>query len=62
MRKGRLGRYKQDRLIEYFVSEPTAPVVATLCCVNRKTAAFSSAGDYPFGVGRRERGYARRRD
>jgi transposase-like protein len=40
MRKGRLGRYKQDRFIEYFISEPTAPVVATLCCVSRKTAAF----------------------
>ena len=40
MRKGRLSKYKQDRLIEHFVSGSTALTVASLCSVNRKTAAF----------------------
>ena len=42
MRKGRLSKYKQDRLIEHFVSGSTALTVASLCSVNRKTAAFFS--------------------
>ena len=40
MRKSRLSHYKQDRLIEHFVSESTALTAASLCGVNRKTAAF----------------------
>ena len=40
MRKSRLSRYKQDRLIEHFVSGSTALTAASLCSVNRKTAAF----------------------
>ena len=40
MRKSRLSHYKQDRLIEHFVSGSTALTAASLCCVNRKTAAF----------------------
>ena len=40
MRKGRLSKYKQDRLIEHFVSRFTALTAASLCSVNRKTAAF----------------------
>ena len=40
MRKGRLSKYKQDRLIEHFVSGSTALTAASLCSVNRKTAAF----------------------
>lgn len=36
MRKSRLSRYKQDRLIEHFVAGTTA----SLCGVNRKVAAF----------------------
>ena len=39
MRKGRLSKYKQDRLIEHFVSGSTALTAASLCSVNRKTAA-----------------------
>ena len=40
MRKSRLSRYKQDRLIEHFVSGTTARTALSLCGVNRKTAAF----------------------
>ena len=40
VRKGRLSKYKQDRLIEHFVSGSTALTAASLCSVNRKTAAF----------------------
>jgi transposase len=40
MRKSRLSHYKQDRLIEHFVSGSTALIAAKLCGVNRKTAAF----------------------
>jgi transposase len=40
MRKSRLSVYKQDRLIEHFVAGTTARTAASLCGVNRKTAAF----------------------
>ena len=40
VRKGQLSKYKQDRLIEHFVSGSTALTSASLCSVNRKTAAF----------------------
>jgi transposase len=40
MRKSRLSRYKQDRLIEYYVAGTTARTAASLCGVNRKTATF----------------------
>lgn len=40
MRKGRLSIYKQDCLIEHFVSSSTARTAVSLCGVNRKIAAF----------------------
>ena len=40
MRKSRLSRFKQDRLIEHFVAGTTARTASSLCGVNRKTAAF----------------------
>ena len=40
MRKSRLSHYKQNRLIEHFVSGSSALTAASLCCVNRKTSAF----------------------
>jgi len=40
MRKSRLSVYKQDRLMEHFVSGATALRAARLCHVNRKTAAY----------------------
>ncbi|MBT5498858.1 MAG: IS1595 family transposase, partial [Alphaproteobacteria bacterium] len=40
MRKSRLSRYRQDRLIEHFVAGTTARTATSLCGVNRKTAAF----------------------
>ena len=40
MRKSRLSHYKQDRLIEHFVSGSTALTPAGLYAVNRKAAAF----------------------
>ena len=40
MRKSRLSHYKQERLTEHYVSGSTARVTASLCSVNRKTAAF----------------------
>ena len=39
MRKRRLSRAKQDRLIEHFVSGSTAPTVAVLVGVNRNATA-----------------------
>ena len=39
-RKSRLSEYKQDRLMEHFVSGSTARTAARLCGVNRKTAAY----------------------
>ena len=40
MRKSRLSTYKQDRLIEHFVSGSTARTAAKLVKVNKTTAAF----------------------
>ncbi|MBT6343630.1 MAG: IS1595 family transposase, partial [Tateyamaria sp.] len=40
MRKSRSSHYKQDRLTEHFISGSTARTMASLCGVNRKTAAF----------------------
>lgn len=40
MRKSRLSRYKQDRLIEHFVSGSTARTAANLVNVNKTTAAY----------------------
>jgi len=40
MRKSRLSWYKQDRLIEHFVSGTTARYAAEIIGVNRKTAAY----------------------
>ncbi len=40
MGKSRLSHYKQDRLIEHFVSGTTALTAARLCGVNRKTASY----------------------
>ena len=40
MRKSRLSKFKQDHLIEHFVAGTTARTAASLCGVNRKTAAF----------------------
>jgi transposase len=40
MRKSRLSVYKQDRLIEHFVSGSTARTVAALVGVNKSTAAY----------------------
>ena len=40
MRKSRLSYYKQDRLIEHFISGSAALTAASLCGVNLKTAAF----------------------
>ena len=40
MRKSRLSKYKQGRLVEHFVAGPTARTAASLCGVNRKTAAL----------------------
>ena len=40
MRKSRLSKYKQDRLIEHFVSGSTARTAAKLVNVNKSTAAF----------------------
>ena len=39
VRKSRLSWYKQSRLIEHFVAGTTARAAASLCGVNRKTAA-----------------------
>ena len=40
MRKSRLSKYKQGRLVEHFVAGTTARTAASLCGVNRKTAAL----------------------
>ena len=40
MRKCRLSKYKQGRLVEHFVAGTTARTAASLCGVNRKTAAL----------------------
>ena len=40
MRKRRLSKYKQGRLVEHFVAGTTARTAASLCGVNRKTAAL----------------------
>ena len=40
MGKSRLSHYKQDRLIEHFVSGTTALTAARPCGVNRKTASY----------------------
>ena len=40
MRKSRLSIYKQDRLIEHFVSGLTARTAASLVGVNKSTAAY----------------------
>lgn len=40
MRKSRLSKYKQDRLIEHFVSGSTARTAADLVNVNKTTAAY----------------------
>jgi transposase len=40
MRKGRLSVYKQDRLIEHFVSGSTARTAAILVGVNKSSAAY----------------------
>ena len=40
MRKSRLSIYKQDRLIEHFVSGSTARMAAALVGVNKSTAAY----------------------
>ena len=40
MRKSRLSVYKQDRLIEHFVSGSTARTAASLVGVNKSTAAY----------------------
>ncbi len=40
MRKSRLSRFKQGRLVEHFVAGATARTAASLCGVNRETAAL----------------------
>ena len=40
MGKSRLSHYKQDRLIEHFVSGSTSLTAARLCGVNRKTSSY----------------------
>ena len=40
MRKSRLSVYKQDRLVEHFVSGSTARTAAALVGVNKSTAAY----------------------
>ena len=40
MRKSRLSQYKQGRLVEHSVAGTTARTAASLCGVNRKTAAL----------------------
>ena len=40
MRKSRLSQHKQGRLVEHFVAGTTARTAASLCWVNRKTAAL----------------------
>ena len=40
MRKSRLSKVKQERLMEHFVAGTTARCAAELIGVNRKTAAY----------------------
>ena len=40
MGKGRLSHYKQERLIEHFVSGATSLTAARLCGMNRKTWSY----------------------
>jgi len=40
MRKSRLSKYKQKRLIELFVAGTTARTAASLVCVNKTTASY----------------------
>ena len=40
MRKSRLSHYKQECLIEHFVSGSTSLMAARLCGVNRKTSSY----------------------
>lgn len=40
MRKSRLSKFKQERLLEHFVAGTTARTAASLVGVNRKTAAY----------------------
>ena len=40
MRKSRLSKYKQNRLIELFVAGTTARTAASLVSVNPKTAVY----------------------
>ena len=40
MRKSRLSVYKQDRLVEQFVSGSTARTAAALVSVNKSTATY----------------------
>ncbi len=40
MRKSRLSRHKQDRLVEHFVAGTTARCAASLVGVNFKTSAY----------------------
>ena len=40
MGKSRLSHYKQDRLIEHFVSGSPSLTAARLCGVNRKTSSY----------------------
>ena len=40
MLKSRLSRFKQSHLVEHFVAGTTARTAASLCGVNRKTAAL----------------------
>ena len=40
MRKSRLSKYKEDRLIEHFVDGTTARSASSLCGVNSNTTAY----------------------
>lgn len=40
MRKSRLSKHKQSRLVEHFVAGTTARTAASLCGVHRNTAAY----------------------
>ena len=40
MRKSRLSKYKQGRLIELFIAGATARIASSLVCVNKSTASY----------------------
>jgi len=40
MRKSRLSKHKQARLIEHFIAGTTARTAASLCGIHRNTAAY----------------------